>query len=141
MKGFEIFYPIAVMVVLVGVVMALMLRERIAEMKARRIHPQKVASSSQMGAVLQNTRGADNFRNLFEMPVLFYVLCVALFATQQVTPLLLAGAWLYVGLRCVHSFIHIGYNNVMHRFGVFAASSLLLVALWVVFIAQITLRG
>lgn len=141
MKGFEIFYPVAVMVVLVGVVMAMMLRERIAEMKARRIHPNKVASSSQMGAVLQNTRGADNFRNLFEMPVLFYVLCVALFATQQVTPLLLAGSWAFVALRCVHSFIHIGYNNVMHRFGVFAISAMLLVALWVVFIAQITLRG
>ena len=83
MTGFEIFYPIAAMVVLVSVVMALMLRERIAEMTARRIHPNKVASSSQMGAVLQNTRGADNFRNLFEMPVLFYVLCVANSATHS----------------------------------------------------------
>ena len=128
------------MLLLVAVVMALMLRERIAEMTERRIHPQKVASSSQMNAVLQNTRAADNYRNLFELPVLFYALCLALYATQGVNLAFVAAAWAYVGLRVLHSFIHIGYNKVMHRFSVFVTSSALLAAMWVAFVVQIAQR-
>jgi hypothetical protein len=136
-----IFYPMAAMVLLVAVVMSLMLRERIREMKARRIHPSRVASSSQMAAVLQDTRGADNFRNLFEMPVLFHALCLALYASGQTTPLMLGAAWAYVALRYAHSFIHIGYNRVEHRFLVFAASALLLVLMWLGLVLQLAGRG
>jgi hypothetical protein len=129
-----IFFPVAAMMLLVAVVTCLMLRERIAEMKARRIHPNKVASSTQMARLLENTQAADNYKNLFEMPVLFYALCLALFATQKVTHLWCMAAWAYVALRYAHSFIHIGYNKVMHRFTVFAASLALLVSMWATFI-------
>lgn len=130
MSQSAILYPIAAMLLLVAVVMALMLRERIAEMKSRRIHPQKVASSSQMSAVLQNTRASDNYKNLFELPVFFYVLCLALMATQLVSAGFVWGAWAFVALRVLHSFIHLGYNNVMHRFQVFMISSVLLIVMW-----------
>ncbi|MFN0183753.1 MAG: MAPEG family protein [Aquabacterium sp.] len=132
-----ILYPVAALALLTVVVMGLMLRERIAEMKERRIHPQKMPSSSQMAAVLQNTRGADNYKNLFEMPVLFYVLALALLATGSVTPLQLGLAWGYVALRVVHSFIHVGYNKVMHRFQVFALSGLVLGVMWVLFVVRL----
>ena len=130
MSQSAILYPIAAMLLLVAVVMALMLRERIAEMKSRRIHPQKVASSSQMSAVLQNTRASDNYKNLFELPVFFYVLCLALMATQLVSAGFVWAAWEFVALRVLHSFIHLGYNNVMHRFQVFMISSVLLIVMW-----------
>lgn len=130
MSQSAILYPIAAMLLLVAVVMALMLRERIAEMKSRRIHPQKVASSSQMSAVLQNTRASDNYKNLFELPVFFYVLCLALMATQLVSAGFVWAAWAFVALRVLHSFIHLGYNNVMHRFQVFMISSVLLIVMW-----------
>ena len=133
MTAAAILYPIAAMALLVSVVMVLMLRERVTEMKARRIPPGQVASSTQMGAVLKNTRAADNYRNLFEMPVFFYALCLALYMTQRVDIGFVVGAWLFVALRVVHSAIHVGYNNVMHRFWVFAASSTLLVLMWVAF--------
>ncbi len=133
-----IFYPIAVMMLLVAIVTAMMLKERIGEMKARKIHPNKVASSSQMAQVLQSTQAADNYKNLFEMPVLFYVLCLALFATQSVTSGWLYAAWAYVALRYAHSYIHIAYNKVTHRFYVFAASLTLLLTMWLVFAWQLT---
>ncbi len=129
-----ILLPIFAMFVLAGVVTVLMLRERVAEMKERRIHPQTVASSSQMVGVLKNTRAADNYKNLFEMPVFFYVLCLAALVTRQVGMTLLVLAWAYVGLRLVHSVIHMGYNKVMHRFYVFALSNGVLIALWGVFL-------
>jgi hypothetical protein len=140
MNQVAILYPMAAMLLLVCVVMVLMLRERVAEMKARRIHPQKLPSSSQMSATLQNTRAADNYRNLFEMPVLFYALCLALLATQAASSGFVLAAWAYVALRVVHSVIHLGYNTVMHRFTVFALSSTLLLAMWIAFIVQLAHR-
>ncbi len=136
----HILYPVAAMMVLTCIVMALMLRERVAEMKERRIHPQKVASSSQMSATLQNTRAADNYKNLFEMPVFFHALCLAVLATGMVGPGMVAAAWAYVALRCVHSFIHLGYNKVMHRFFVFLASCVLLLLMWAAFVVQLAQR-
>lgn len=140
MNQVHILYPMAAMMVLTCIVMGLMLRERVAEMKERRIHPQKVASSSQMSATLQNTRAADNYKNLFEMPVFFYALCLAVLATETAGPGMVGAAWAYVALRCVHSVIHVGYNKVMHRFYVFLASCLLLLGMWVTFIVDMASR-
>jgi hypothetical protein len=140
MNQAAIFYPIAAMMLLVAIVTVMMLKERIGEMKNRRIHPNTVASSTQMNQILENTKGADNYKNLAEMPILFYVLCVALFATQMVSSGWLYAAWVYVALRFVHSFIHIGYNTVMHRFYVFAASLTLLFWMWAIFVWQLATK-
>ena len=40
-----------------------------------------------------------NLMNLLEMPVLFYVVCLALYVTRQVQPALVLCAWLYVFTR------------------------------------------
>ncbi|HUQ75533.1 MAG TPA: MAPEG family protein [Burkholderiales bacterium] len=72
-----------------------------------------------------------NLMNLLEMPVLFYVVCVALYVTLSVDPIAVYGAWAYVALRAAHSVVHLTYNNVYHRLGLYAASSVVLFALWV----------
>ncbi len=137
MNQAAIFYPIAAMMALVMLVTCLMLKQRVNEMKVRKINPKKVATSTQMAQLLENTRAADNYKNLFEMPVLFYALCVALFATQLVSQGFLWAAWAYVALRVLHSFIHIGYNNVVQRFSVFGLSMGLLAGMWVMFVWQL----
>ena len=132
-----ILLPIAAMVVLSAVVGGALLAQRTAEMRRRRIHPQAVATSSQMAARLERTNIADNFRNLFETPVLFYALCLGIAITQSVTPAMFAAAWAYVALRVLHSAIHCTYNRVMHRFAAFAAGFVLLVGMWLVFVLQL----
>lgn len=69
------------------------------------------------------------FMNLVEVPPLFYVVCVVLFVTGTVTPVSLALAWVYLGLRIVHSLIYLTYNHVVQRFAVFATSNLVVVAM------------
>src|ERR1700742_2982266 len=77
-----------------------------------------------------------NYMNLLEMPVLFYVVCVLNYMTgPAVSARVLALAWIYVGLRTLHSLVHLTYNNVMHRLIVFAASNVALATLWVAFFA------
>ncbi len=74
-----------------------------------------------------------NMMNLLEMPLLFYVVCMMYFVSGTVTHNALWLAWLYVGLRVLHSAIHITYNNVMHRLTMFALSNFALIALWLFF--------
>ncbi|MDT9002300.1 MAPEG family protein [Paucibacter sp. APW11] len=71
-----------------------------------------------------------NYMNLLELPLLFYVACLMLFAAQTATAALVTTAWLYVALRIVHSLIHLSYNKVLHRFAVFVLSNVVLVLLW-----------
>ena len=121
------------LVILTAAVGARLLYCRVREMRRKRIHPQAAATSVQVAARLEDVQAADNFRNLFEVPVLFYALCAVAIATAHVPPWLVSGAWSYVALRLLHSTIHCTYNKVMHRLGAFLASFALLVGLWVAF--------
>ena len=132
MDAGAVFLPAVAMVVLTSAVLMRMFFERRRQVRAERIHFREIPSSSQMAARFVDTRAADNYRNLFEMPVLFYAALGAAAATGQATPLVLGLAWGYVGLRALHSWIHCGYNRVMHRFYAFLASNVVLWALWTV---------
>lgn len=125
-----IFWPAVAMVALTLVVQMRMYLTRVGEMKRERIHPQAVASSAQAAARFIDTRAADNFRNLFEVPVLFYPALIVAFLTAQVSVLTLALAWLFVALRIMHSAIHCSYNKVMHRFYAYVGGSWVLWILW-----------
>lgn len=125
-----IFLPALAMAALTCLVWLRMLYVRIGQMKRERIHPQSVATSAQAVAKLTESRAADNFRNLFELPVLFYLaLTVAAFNGLH-DAATLALAWLFVALRIAHSAIQCGYNKVMHRFYAYAAGGAVLWILW-----------
>ena len=122
--------PAVALVLLTAIVWVRLYVERIGEMRSRRIDPQSLATSALATGSLQRVQASDNFRNLFEMPVLFYALCAMLASAQYVAPFFVVGAWVYVALRCVHSFIHLTYNRVMHRFVVYVLSAAVLFVLW-----------
>jgi hypothetical protein len=122
--------PAVAMVAITAFVWVQLYVQRIGEMRRRRIPPADLATSRQAASVLQDVSVADNFRNLFEVPLLFYVFCLALYATHLQDARVLAGCWMFVALRAAHSTIHCTYNNVIHRFYVYALSTMLLFALW-----------
>ena len=57
--------------------------------------------------------------------------------TGSVAPVAVVFAWLYFASRCVHSFIHLGSNNVTHRFIAFAGSGLILTSLWMLLLVAV----
>jgi hypothetical protein len=128
-----IFLPAIAMVLLTLVVWLRMYTDRLGELRSKKIHPQQVATARKAGEVLENVQSADHFRNLFEMPVLFYVLCGFLAITKLTTLLLLAMAWGYVLLRALHAYIHLTSNHVIRRFQSYAASCIVLWVMWGVF--------
>ena len=129
-----IWWPAVAMVALTIVVWFRMYTTRIAQMKRERIHPQAVALSAQAAAKLTDSKAADNFKNLFELPVLFYLALVVAAETAQVNALTLTLAWLFVALRVAHSAIHCGYNKVYHRFYAYVCSGFALWVLWAVLV-------
>jgi len=134
---YEILLPPTVLAFVTGFVWLRLFRDRIAELRARRIHPQQLATAKQALDTLQNVQASDNFRNLFEMPVLFYALCGFLAITQLTTVLLLACAWGYVSLRAAHSYVHLTNNKVVRRFQIYFASTLVLYVMWALFAVRL----
>lgn len=129
------------MVLLTFLVGARMLYSRVQEMRRKRLHPQTAATAQTLAGRLENVQAADNFRNLFETPVLFYALVACAIAVSYVPPWLVIGAWCYFGLRVAHSLIHCTYNRVMHRLAMFMLSFGLLVALWVAYVVALSSKG
>jgi len=132
-----IWFPCAAMAGLTALVWVKLYADRLGEMRVRGIDPQQLATVSAAAGKLERTAAADNFRNLFEVPVLFYLLCVALALNGGSTPAFVAAAWGYVGLRALHSVIHVTYNRVVHRFLAYVASTLLLFGMWIAFFTRI----
>jgi hypothetical protein len=133
-----IWLPCSAMVLVTALVWIKLYADRLGEMRARGISPQSLATAREAAGRLERTAAADNFRNLFEVPVLFYVWCIAVAMTGGSTAGLVAAAWVFVGLRALHSLIHVTYNRVLHRFLVYFASTVLMFAMWAVFFARIT---
>jgi hypothetical protein len=138
---FGILLPPTALAFLTGFVWLRMGSDRLGELRSRRIHPQQVATSKQMSETLQNVQSADHFRNLFEVPVLFYVLCGFIAITHTTTLFLLACAWGYVVLRAAHAYIHLSHNKVVRRFQTFVASTLVLYVMWGVFAVRLVMSG
>lgn len=136
-NAMQLVFTCFVMVLLTFFVSMKMYRNRIREMQRKHIDPQTIATFAQITTRLEDTQAADNFRNLFETPMLFYALVAIALAINHVSRWLVWGCWLYVLLRVLHSFIQCTYNKVMHRFTVFIGSFLLLVGLWVAFVVTL----
>ncbi len=141
MEAKIILYPMLAMVLLVFIVAITMLKRRIAGMKAGRISPQKVALSRQIADLLPDTRASDNFKNLFEVPVLFYAALITIYALKLGTLAYLVLAWVYVLCRYAHSFIQCTFNRVRYRFYAFFLSCVAIATIWTLIAYDLIIAG
>ena len=123
--------PLLAQVLLTFIVLTAMYFDRISEMNNRKIDPEELKSrSAATGKLTSSEASSNNFINLFESPVLFYVAILLALILMLQDRILVVLAWAYVASRYLHSFIHITYNTVMHRFTVFIFSCFVLLAMW-----------
>ncbi|MGH8121842.1 MAG: MAPEG family protein [Rudaea sp.] len=125
-----IFWPAVAMVVLTIIVTFRMFFERSRQIRAEGVRWREVSTSSKMNVRLADTRSADNYRNLFETPTLFYAALIVAFLTAQVNVLTLSLAWIFVASRYLHSAIHTTGNRIRYRLPVFFFSCLMLWVFW-----------
>jgi hypothetical protein len=136
-----ILYPIFAMVVLVAVVFVRMGRARFGAVRRGEMNPRFYRTYSE-GEEPEHLRVITrHFINLFEMPILFYVAVLTTYVTDQVTWWTVACAWTYVVTRYVHSWVHLGSNDVLLRFRVYGTSGLVLGVLWLTILVQLVRHG
>ncbi|NML17960.1 hypothetical protein HHL10_23605 [Azohydromonas sp. G-1-1-14] len=116
------------MFTLTAVVWVWMYALRLPYILRSRIELQSVATSETLHAALPARLNlpSHNLKNLFELPVVFYALCILLFVTGRVDDFYLYGAWVFVVLRVLHSLVHCTVNRVSWRFAAYFLSSLVL---------------
>ena len=131
MPANAILCPLLAMVGLTFVVWITMFVRRVGEMRRRRIAIERLATTAEIASLLDDRRAADNFRNLFEMPVLFYAGALAALATGAADSVVLGLAWAFVVFRALHSLVHCSYNRVMHRFLAYLLAAVAVWAMWV----------
>ena len=124
-----IFGPLFATVFLTLLVWVYLYIRRISFFRTNKISPQDMAVP---GALAQLSPPAvsnpsDNFKNLFEIPVIFYALALYLFVTNQVDSAYVGAAWIFAGFRVLHSAVHCTINIVMLRFYLYLLSTL---AVW-----------
>ena len=73
-----------------------------------------------------------HYRNMFEMPILFYVLVLFIYFSNNVTSVDVILAWLFVGGRIAHSLVRtFHYDDVPIRFKCFAFTVIILTIHWI----------
>lgn len=79
----------------------------------------------------------NNLANQFELPVLFFAVCLAIHATAGTSYLTVTLAWIFVLSRFVHAYIHVTSNRMRYRQPAFTFGFLVLLVLWIVFALHI----
>jgi len=72
-----------------------------------------------------------HYKNFFEIPILFNLLCIILYVIDDVRDLDLWIAWLFVGFKLIHSYIRLSSNYVPNRAYAFYICVLLFLGGWI----------
>jgi hypothetical protein len=124
-----IFSPFLAMMFLTLLVWVYMYIRRISFITSKKISSQDLSVPGTLAQISPPSvsNPSDNFKNLFEIPVLFYVLVLYLFITQQVDNVYVNAAWIFVAFRALHSAVHCTFNLIMLRFYLYLIATL---AVW-----------
>jgi hypothetical protein len=131
--------PIVVLVGWTMVMWAWMYATRIPAIRAARMKLDPDAPrGAQMATLPARVRWkADNYNHLMEQPTVFYALALVLAAVGKDDGAPLVLAWIYVGLRIVHSIVQATWNKIEVRFSIFLVSSLVLIGMLIPALAAV----
>ncbi len=131
MNQATIFIPFFGLMLLTIIVWFYMYYLRISFMVANKIKAQALATNNDVHELMppEISTPSENLTNLFELPILFYAICIYLYVTNQVDTAYVVLAYSFLGLRVAHSVIHCTNNKVLHRFYSYMLSSVVLWAL------------
>ncbi len=122
--------PVLALICWTLLVWCLMYLRRIPAMGAAGMEPDEARHPGSLDVLPSLARAAaDNYNHLHEQPTIFYALAFYTVLAGNGGEAAVMLAWAYVVLRVLHSVVQTTINKVMIRFSLFAASSLVLMAL------------
>lgn len=135
MNQTAIFWPMIAHVLLVYIVYGVLRIRRAAAVRggAAKVNQFKVRGD-EPGL---SATAFGNVLNQFELPVLFHVCCLALFATAGVNYPILLLAWLFIASRYVHAWLHLTANRILWRSSCFILGMAVLGVMWIWFALHI----
>ena len=136
-----ILYPMIVLVLLTFIVLLIVPYRRFRAGKRGEVHPRDFLYGESAKVPGEVSIPNRNFMNLLELPVLFYVVCLALYMTRAVTIVDVYLAWLFVALRTGHIIVHLTYNRLLHRLSLHAAAAVVLFGMWISLSVALLSRG
>jgi hypothetical protein len=131
MKPTDILFPAIAQALLTLVVLLLM-----GPAKARSMREQGQTMDDTDVALGRNAwseqviKISNNYKNQFEVPVLFFAVVAFALIAGAVDVLMLSLAWIFVLSRLVHAAVHIGPNIVMWRGLAFVVGVAAVLAMW-----------
>ena len=135
MEPSPILGPVVALVAWTLLIMVWMIVTRFAAMKRKGISLKGrvgTRSGSLEGVIEDQVNWkAHNYTHLVEQPTLFYAVALSLALTESGGGYNLILAWVYVGLRVLHSLVQTTVNIVIYRTILWILSSLALIALTV----------
>lgn len=131
MIGMDILQPVVALMIWTMIIWAWMYITRIPAMQKAQIQPDDAQIVGLLDQKLPQSVQwkAHNYNHLHEAPTVFYAVAIVLAIIGQGDGMNAFIAWIYVGLRVIHSIVHVTANKVMVRFVLFLLSSLALIAL------------
>ena len=78
----------------------------------------------------QATKVANNYKNQFELPVLFFAVIAFVLILRQADATMIGLAWAFALSRIVHAAIHVGPNVVAWRGAAFIFGASVLTVMW-----------
>jgi hypothetical protein len=129
MNADTIFLPMLATMALTAIVWFYMYARRIPAMHRARVSVQTYTTPDTIVEHLSDevNYSANNLKNLFELPILFYGLCLYLFVSGNVDISYVVAAWAFFLFRMFHSLVHCTINIVLLRFYLYLGAAL---ALW-----------
>ena len=120
--------PVVALIVWSLIMLIWLYATRIPAMARAKLKPGQATKADMEALPVANV--ANNYNHLMEQPTLFYAVCFALeFLERGDNTINIGLAWLYVVIRVVHSLVQATVNIIVVRFLIFAAGSLVLMAL------------
>lgn len=128
MEAIDILRPVFVVGLLTTSMLLWMVATRLPSMAKLGLDAQEGQDTRKLRDKLPHevNRVANNYNHLFEQPTLFYAVAISIALLGQVDPFYVGCAWIYAGLRIVHSLVQALIDEVRIRFGLFMLSWLIL---------------
>ena len=131
-----IYWPVLAQVLIPILVLLLNGKRKSADAKSGQFDRKKAAMDNEAWSrpVVLTSK---NLANQFQLPVIFYVLCLILASLDTVTMVTLVVAWFFVATRYVHAYVHVSTNYVPARLRAFLLGALSLIVLFGLTIAAL----
>lgn len=122
----QMLYPMVFYVFYIFFLAVYMFRVRVKAIKRKEVRYQYFQTYNGQSPQDSTLVAGRHFDNQFQVPLLFFSVGALVIALEQVSSVMIGLGWLFVLSRLVHSYVHLGSNDLRKRVAAYSAGWLIL---------------